>query len=923
MLAKNRDGRVIKVEGNPEHPVNRGRLCPRGQASVQGLYNPQRARGPMRKNLIRGQWDPISWEEAQEVLTARLLEIQAKGRQERIVFLSGLITGTLKELLARWMGALGSRAHIMYEPFAYESLREANRAVFGVEGIPAYHLDRADFLISFGADFLETWLSNVEYTHQFATFRSSGGPKKGFFVYAGPRLSLTGANADHWVSVPPGREFLIGLGVLRIILDEGLMTGMVSGVRESVETAVKEWSLDVIRGRTGVAPEVLRAIAHRFARARHPLALAGGVASSGPNGADTAVTANLLCAIHPGTGETMDWGDPLALGEVARAAQLRELADRMSQGEVDLLLIHETNPAFSLPPAWEFGKAMGKVPLVVSFSNAPDETSELAHMILPTHTPLESWGDHAPRRSVRGTMQPVMGPVFQTRLLADFLLDTGRKLRGTEAFPWKDFHQMLRETYAGMEQSMEADAAPQAFWGDAVRRGGVWKAEVSVTAAPSLRKAAPSFAVGVPSPKSPDRFTLVTYPTIQFFDGRSANRPWLQELPDPLTQITWGNWVEIHPETAARMGVEKGDMLQLNNPHGSIVVPAFPSPGIHPDALAMPIGQGHTAYGIFADGQPGNPVHLLPPEPAASGGLVWSIEGVIVQKTGRKLPIANTDGSPYQHGRGIAQSVAVEDYRRAASQGLAPHLRLPLPEGYDPQEDFYPPHGHVDYRWAMVVDLDRCIGCGACAVACYAENNVAIVGRNQVLPGREMSWLAVQRYWEEDRPEARFIPMLCQHCDHAPCESVCPVFAPHHSPEGINNQIFNRCIGTRYCSQNCPYKVRRFNFFTYTWPEPLNWQLNPDVTVRQKGVMEKCSFCIQRIKEAKNHARNEGRKVKDGEVTPACVQTCPAGVFAFGNLMDPESRVSRLIKDPRAYQVLGQLNTKPAVIYLKRVTETL
>jgi molybdopterin-containing oxidoreductase family iron-sulfur binding subunit len=249
-------------------------------------------------------------------------------------------------------------------------------------------------------------------------------------------------------------------------------------------------------------------------------------------------------------------------------------------------------------------------------------------------------------------------------------------------------------------------------------------------------------------------------------------------------------------------------------------------------------------------------------------------------------------------------------------------MTLPLPEGYDKKRDFYPPHDHEDYRWAMVADLDRCIGCGACAVACYAENNIGIVGLKGILEQREMSWLMIQRYLDLQQPEkVIFLPMLCQHCDNAPCESVCPVYAPHHSKEGLNNQVYNRCIGTRFCSQNCPYKVRRFNWFTWKWPEPLNLQLNPDVTVRSKGVMEKCSFCVQRIKVAHGEAKDEKREIRDGDIMPACLQTCPTGVFTFGNLMDKNSKVRQMVDDPRAYQILGYLNTKPAVIYLKKVLQ--
>jgi len=515
-------------------------------------------------------------------------------------------------------------------------------------------------------------------------------------------------------------------------------------------------------------------------------------------------------------------------------------------------------------------------------------------------------------------MQPVMGPMFNTRHLGDILISMGKKI-DEKKFPWKNFYGLLRESWS--QRGKEA-------WLQSLQKGGWWS--------PEERKGSPkpmNFSLPrqtAPSPTAKKGFDFVTYPTIQFFDGRSANRPFLQELPDPVTQVTWAGWVEINPQMAARQGIQKGDVLILRSNGATLQAPALPYPGILEGTLAMPIGQGHLTFGRYAGSQSGNPLQLILPRlDPGCGGMIRALSGVTIEKTGLAIPLANTDGSAYQHGRNLVQAELWEKSRESQSREKKPSITFPLPAGYSIRDDFYKPHKHVDHRWAMIVDLDRCIGCGACVMACYVENNVPVVGREQVLRGREMSWLRIERYFESEEreskaaPRVRFLPMLCQHCDEAPCESVCPVFAPHHSKEGINNQVYNRCIGTRFCSQNCPYKVRRFNWFTWPHPQPLNWQLNPDVTVRHKGVMEKCSFCIQRIVAAKVKARSEGRKLKDGEFTTACAQTCPADVLTFGNLLDPDSRVSKLIQDPRAYQVLGHLNTKPAVIYLKKIRQDL
>jgi anaerobic selenocysteine-containing dehydrogenase/Fe-S-cluster-containing dehydrogenase component len=911
ILAKNRDGRVIKVEGNPLHPVNTGRLCVRGQASLQGVYNPDRYQGPQIRNE-QGIYKPISWNDAEKVVLMRISGLTGKDVSNRVVFLSDITTGAEHDLIGRFLRASNSMGHIMSEPLAYEALKGANRNVFGDPSIPSYSIDKADFLISFGADFLETWVSNVRLSRQFSRFREPGGRGRNPFVYVGPRLCLTGASADEWVSVPPGGQSTVALGLLRLIMEKNHIPAMDREDASRLKAAVAPFTPETVTAHTGVSKDTLTRLATAFMNAKRPLALAGGMGFQDPHALDTAMAANYLSSVNPERDAIIDFSHPSALTSVATAKEMKELGEGLRRGEVDVLFVLRTNPVFHLPPSWGFKEALQKVPLVVSLSSFPDETSRMAHLIMPTHTFLESWGDFTPQGSVHGLMQPVVSPIFDTRHSGDVLLSMGRAIKGSEAFPEKDFYEALRRSWIGSDEHS---------WERALRKGGSWS-DGDSSASPRVR---PKRSVLVPNDFTPTPsgidegkgLSFISYPTVQFFDGRMANRPFIQELPDPLSNITWDGWVEMHPDTARGLAVATGDMLRIESQSASIRAAAYVSRGIKPGVLAMPIGQGHAHFGRYAAAGSGNPFALGRKDLDDAGGMVNALSTVTVKKEGLSLVFAHTDGSSEQHGRDIVRSVPFYEY--AHNSGKASEVVLPLPAGFKADRDIYAPHHHDGYRWAMAIDLDRCIGCGACVVACYAENNVAVVGRDQVKKGREMAWLHIQRYFEADEPLVRFLPILCQHCDEAPCESVCPVFAPHHNKEGINNQIYNRCIGTRYCSQNCPYKVRRFNWFTWKHDPPLEWQLNPDLTVRTKGVMEKCSFCIQRIVEAKVKARSEGRALKDGEFTTACAQTCPVDAITFGNLMDPQSRVAKLASDARGYQVLGELNTKPAVIYLKKI----
>jgi len=669
--------------------------------------------------------------------------------------------------------------------------------------------------------------------------------------------------------------------------------------------------------------ETRQRLTSRFLAAERPLVLAGGLPHNGPHATPAAVAANLLNLLKPGTRELIDPAPGAALSHTGSGKDMRELVDRMAAGEIEMLLIHQANPVFTLPAAWNLPAALAKVKTVVSLSSCPDETSRFAHLVLPTHTPLESWGDYTPRTGITGLMQPVMGPIFDTREAGNVLLETARLAGVGEKLPWSDFYERLQDTWQNVWQAGPRNEEFDQYWNHLVQHGGVWReAELPAKRIDLGSDFTYTFLAPEMETTAAGSYPLVIYPTIQFFDGRGANRPWLQELPDPVSQTTWGGWVELHPKTAAELKVAKGEMLKLATPHGEITAPALPLYSVPEGTLALPIGQGHEHYGRFAEARPANPLALMGADLDHLSGGITIATRVRAQRGEGCYEIANTDGNFFQEGRDLIEMESVASYLEARHDGRPADVDTPLPSGFNPHRDIYPVHEHKEYRWLMVVDLDRCIGCGACVVACYAENNVAIVGREQMLMGREMSWLRIQRYFSEEEKKIRYLPMLCQHCDEAPCESVCPIFAPQHSVDGLNNQVYNRCFGTRFCSQNDPYKVRRFNWFTFTRDTPLDWQLNPDVTVRQKGVMEKCSFCVHRIVAAKIEAKGKGQKrIPDGDFTTACAQTCPTGAITIGNLIDPESRVAKMIKDARAYQVLRELNTKPAVIYLRRLTQ--
>jgi len=925
---KTREARAIKLEGNPAHPVNAGTLCARGQAGLQSLYNPNRVRGP-RKRLADGGSSDVAWADAIAELAAK-----ATAAGGKLAVISGAGRGTFSDLLDSWTAALGGRV-IRYQPFDHEPMREANRQVFGLDTLPAHDFASARFIVSFGADFLETWLAPIENQRGYAAAHGYANGTMARHVALAPRMSLTGMNADEWHPIVPGSEAAIALSMAQVILAE---RSSAPADANALRGMLAAYAPDEVAQRTGLTADQIRILAREFVSAEPSLAVAGGIGSQHAGAAQVCAAVNILNYVAGNIGQTVRFGADLDCGD--GYAALAALQKEMEAGQVSVLLVHDANPVYALPKTSGFAGAMAKVPYKVSTALVLDETAALCDLVLPQSHALERWDDLRPRAGIHSLMQPVMEPVFDTLPAGEVLLRVakaaGGPLAGLQAASWEEY---LKTRWQAVARGRGIGNFAT-FWVSVLAEGGLFDAPPAPTA---VRLAAGAGAVVGTSPAfvGEGEYLFAPSASSMLYDGRGADKPWLLENPDPVTKITWQSWIEIHPETAAELDIREGEILRLVSEAGAIEAPAYLYPGVRHDVLSAPLGYGHTNFGDYATGRGANALDLLP-APNGAGFVPYVSTRVRLETTRRYQKVAKTEGNTRQLGRGVAEAMPLG----AAARGLTPEEahheeagggahEINTPRELDAIAGFAAAQKAATLKgnyvgdhpqWGMAIDLAKCTGCSACVTACYAENNIPTVGESEVLRGREMSWMRIERYYEgghEGEPlTTRFIPMLCQHCSNAPCEPVCPVYAAYHTPDGLNGQVYNRCVGTRYCSNNCPFKVRYFNWFAYNkkaFPEPLNLQLNPDVTVRARGVMEKCTFCVQRIRGAQNTAALEGRPLRDGDIVTACAQACPSGAITFGDRMDPESRVARASADPRGYHVFEETNVRPSITYLAKV----
>jgi molybdopterin-containing oxidoreductase family iron-sulfur binding subunit len=927
VLVESHLGRPTKIEGNPEHPASLGATDSLTQAAVLGLYDPDRA----QTVTYRGEVRP--WSAYQNTIQSALTAQRAtRGAGLRI--LSEPITSpSLSELVATVLQEFPQATWHQYDPVAADGGRLGLRQATGAPREAVYHLDKAEVVVSLDADFLGFGPAMVRYTRDFADRRRVTDDAKHmnrlYVIESSP--TLTGAKAEHRLPIRSSdiEGFARNLGAA---VGSGGQAGAAGNPNEAKWVAAIAKDLQAHRGRSVVMagefqPPAVHALAHAINQ----------------------VLGNV--------GTTVTYSGSIEPRPISQHASLFELATAMEAGQVQLLLILGNNPAFTAPADVKFVERLGKVGLVVYHSLYQDETSEFAHWNIPDTHPLETWGDPRAYDGTVTLMQPLIAPLYDAHsaheVIAELTSQRGKKTLDLVKDYWtRAFGGATGWTIRNADG--ESFSNSDAFWKQAVHDGfirgtatgtggqatpfnpvpaalgaaaaaALGAAATPVAAAQTSTPPAPAVAAAptaLAAPPAAGGLELVFRPDPMVWDGRFANNGWLQEAPKPLTKLTWDTAAWVSPKLAQEKALDKGDIIELKYRGASTRMPVFIVPGQPDQSVTVFLGYGRRMAGRVGtateQAQAFN-AYLL-----RTSDAPWFGTGLEIVKTGDRYLLATTQDHHAMEGRHPARVVTLAEYTHEPA--IVEHMAHTFPRSLT----LYPDHEFKGNKWGMAIDLTSCTGCGACVVACVAENNIPVVGKEQVSVNREMHWIRVDHYFtgDVDTPEsmqAVHQPVPCQQCENAPCEVVCPVAATTHSSEGLNDMTYNRCVGTRYCSNNCPYKVRRFNFLLYSdWnTESYHALRNPDVSVRSRGVMEKCTYCVQRINHARIDAKKDNnREIRDGEIVTACEAVCPAEAIVFGNLNDPNSRVNKLKAQQRNYGMLEELNTRPRTTYLASLRNT-
>jgi Fe-S-cluster-containing dehydrogenase component/anaerobic selenocysteine-containing dehydrogenase len=861
VVVKVRDGRPIKIEGNHQSPVSLGGTSARVQASVLNLYDDARYKEP----TLEGK--NSTWEDVDNRVIERL-----KQGGNTILLTPTEISPSTREVIRKFLQAYPGAEWIQYDEISASGIREAHRAVFGAAVIPGYHFEKAEYILGFDADFLGTWIAPVEFARGYAAGRtvSSKHPLMSKHVQVESALSQTGSCADERIPVTPGESEL-----------------MLATIFNKLAGATGQPGISAPPCVTNVDKLVAGLLDHR----------GKSIVVSGSNNPDHQKLVAGINYMLDNYGSTMDLERTIQLKQ-GDDLQFSGLMRKLESGSVDNLLMVDVNPIYSLDGFESFSKAG----FTVYMGTALNETAEASKLCCPTHHFLESWGDAEPVKGSFSLQQPCIHPIFNTRAYQDSLL----KWAGEQ----RNYEDLVKYWWDNMIAPLEK-RGDETWWVHTLQ-AGCYEAPVPMPA--SKKYTAPDVVLV----STESDLVLTLYSNVALNDGRYANNPWLQELPDPVSKACWDNYLTVSPADAVEMGLEDEMLVSVDG----VEIPLLIQPGQAKGTVSLALGYGREKAGKVGNGIGVNGFKWVSMQ---KGHRAYTNDRITLEKTGLTYPIARTQTHHTMEGRPIVRETTLEAFQSDPSAGNHFHL-----ETEEHNQTLYPDVKFDGFHWGLVVDLNKCTGCNNCVVSCIAENNIATVGKEEVKNRRIMHWMRIDRYFSEhpDNPKVFHQPVMCQHCDNAPCENVCPVSATMHSNEGLNQIAYIRCIGTKYCINNCPYRVRRFNWFKYLNNEKFDFNqnsdlsrlvLNPDVTVRERGVVEKCSLCVQRIQEKKLEAKLEGRPLMDGEIQPACVQSCPSGALVFGNLNDPESKVSQLKSQERNYHLLEQLHTLPSVGYLTKV----
>ncbi len=873
ILVKTREGRPIKIEGNELSPITRGGTSARVQSSVLSLYDDARFKGPM-KGKEDTDWDTVDGE-----IVAKLTKAGAEGK--KIVLLtSSIISPATKRLIAEFQEKYPGSEWVTYDTISASAILEANAMQFGQKAIPSYHFCKADLIVGFNADFLGNWISPVEYSRQYTSRRNLvDGQSMSKHIQYESGMSLTGANADERISIRPSDEGAILLNLYNEIAGA---VGASTFAAPKVAVDTKKLAKDLLKKK------------------------GKSLIVSGSNDLSIQLIVNAINYLLENYGQTIDLATPVYTRQ-GIDKDMSALISDMNSGSVGAIIMHNVNPAYDYPEPQKFAEGLGKIGLVVSTAERTDETADLAEYLCPDNHYLESWNDAEPKKGCYSMGQPAIRKIFNTRQFQDSLL----KWIGAESDYSTYLESFWEENYFPQQDKFVLFTD---FWYKFIH-DGIMQIKEDAEEQPSftevLLKALPANTDGV---------ELVLYEKMSLGSGKHANNPWLQEMPDPITTAVWDNYICVSPAYAEEHGISQEDVLSID---GKMELPALIQPGQAAGTIAVALGYGRTIAGKVAEGIGKNTfpfTNMLMGNRKLSGRVVQ-----LDKVSGVTYPLATTQTHHTMEGRSIVRETTFKQWQEQPNSGNEMHMDIAKQN-----MTLYEIPEFAGFHWGMAINLNSCIGCGNCVISCQAENNVAVIGKEEVRNRRIMHWIRIDRYYSEnaENPEVVHQPVMCQHCDNAPCENVCPVAATPHNDEGLNQMAYNRCIGTRYCMNNCPYRVRRFNWYEFTNNDEFNYNmnseqeklvLNPDVTVRSRGVVEKCSLCVQRIQEKKLQAKKEGRELADGDVKTACQQSCPGNAIVFGNMNDPDSEISRLLANPRTYQLMEQLHTLPSVNYMTRV----